>query len=289
LRARQHPQDWKGLAAALRRQELIRLNVVHLGLLFVAAVFAGGMNAVAGGGTFFSFPALIALGVPPLISNATNAVCVTPGHALAAVVYKNELAKSWNRVLMCSVAAAIGAIIGACLLTVTNPNVFKNLVPWLLLVATMMFAFQPAIQHWTQKLVPKHLTTNGPPTLHGNGPKAWLGYCIASIYGGYFGAGQSIVLMTIVMLSGVEDLQEANGLKNAVAAVVSLIAVVVLSFKGMILWNYGLLMVVGALIGGYSGGKLAKHLSKAVLRGFVLAVALFFTVYYFYATYWSEA
>jgi uncharacterized membrane protein YfcA len=265
------------------------LNELHLGLLFVAAVFAGGINALAGGGTFFSFPALIALGVPPLLSNATNAVCVTPGHALAAFVYKKELSKSWNRVVMCAAAAAVGGIAGALLLTVTNPKVFTDLVPWLLLVATMMFAFEPAIHRWSQKFAPENPATNDRPTLKGNGPKAWLGYCVASIYGGYFGAGQGIVLMTVVTLSGIEDLQEANGLKNAVAAVVSLIAVIVLAFKGMILWNYGLLMVVGAVVGGYGGGKLAKHLSKKVLRGFVLAVALFLTVYYFYATYWPKA
>jgi uncharacterized membrane protein YfcA len=108
---------------------------------------------------------------------------------------------------------------------------------------------------------------------------------MASIYGGYFGAGQGIVLMTIVTLSGVEDAQEANAIKNAVATFVSLIAVVILAFRGLILWNYGALMVVGAIIGGFAGGKLAKILSKRVLRNFVLLVAVFLTVVYFWRTY----
>ena len=112
-----------------------------------------------------------------------------------------------------------------------------------------------------------------------------VGYALASIYGGYFGAGQGIVLMTIVTLSGVEDLQEANPMKNAVATIVSLIAVIILAFKGLILWKYGILMVFGAILGGYLGGRFAKGLSKQALRYFVLSIASFFTVVYFWNTY----
>lgn len=249
-------------------------------------MFAGAMNALAGGGTFFSFPALMALGVPALLSNATNAVCVTPGHALAAVVYRREIARAPWRVIMCTIAASAGAIIGAWLLTVTDDKTFKVLVPWLLLAATLMFAFGPLVQKWTKRLASEHeKTIVTDPNRVGNNPKSWLGYALASIYGGYFGAGQGIVLMTIVTLSGVEDLQEANAIKNAVATIVSLIAVIVLAFKGLILWNYGLLMVAGALLGGYLGGRFAKGLSKQALRYFVLTAAIFFTVIYFWRTY----
>jgi uncharacterized membrane protein YfcA len=131
----------------------------------------------------------------------------------------------------------------------------------------------------------EHQLVAGKPEAIGNNFKSWLGYALASIYGGYFGAGQGIVLMTIVTLSGVEDLQEANAIKNAVATFVSLIAVVILAARGLILWNYGLLMIGGALIGGFAGGKLAKSLSKHVLRTFVLVVAVFLTVVYFWTTY----
>jgi uncharacterized membrane protein YfcA len=249
-------------------------------------MFAGGMNALAGGGTFVSFPALMALGVPAILSNATNAVCVTPGHALAAIVYKRELARSPRRVVMCTIAASLGAIIGAWLLSVTNEKTFKMLVPWLLLVATLMFAFGPLVQRRTKLLAKEHrkvISTD--PNVVGNNPKSWLGYALASIYGGYFGAGQGIVLMTIVTLSGVEDLQEANAIKNAVATIVSLIAVIILAFKGLIVWKYGLLMVIGAILGGYLGGTFAKGLSKQALRYFVLAIASFFTVVYFWTAY----
>jgi uncharacterized membrane protein YfcA len=259
---------------------------LHLGILFIAAMMAGAVNALAGGGTFFSFPALMALGVPPLLSNATNAVCVTPGHALAAIVYKREIARAPRRIIMCTIAASLGAVVGAWLLTVTDAKTFTTLVPWLLLVATLMFAFGPALQKWTKSLsAVKPLAVVTDPRAVGNNASSWVGYALASIYGGYFGAGQGIVLMTIVILSGVEDAQEANAIKNAVATFVSLIAVVILAFRGLILWNYGLLMVVGAIIGGFLGGKLAKVMSKGVLRNVVLLVAVFLTVVYFWRTY----
>lgn len=258
----------------------------HLGILFVAAMFAGGMNALAGGGTFFSFPALMAPGVPAILANATNAVCVAPGHALATIVYKRELSRSPRRVIMCTIAASLGAIIGAWLLTVTDEKTFKMLVPWLLLVATVMFAFGPLVQRWTKQLAKEHQKVISTDTnVVGNNPKSWLGYALASIYGGYFGAGQGIVLMTVVTLSGVEDLQEANAIKNAVATIVSLIAVIILAFKGLVLWNYGILMIIGAILGVYLGGRFAKGLSKQALRYFVLAAASFFTVVYFWTTY----
>jgi uncharacterized membrane protein YfcA len=259
---------------------------LHLWMLFASAIMAGAMNALAGGGTFFSFPALMALGVPALLSNATNAVCVTPGHALAAIVYKREIARAPRRIVTCTIAASLGAVIGAWLLTVTDAKTFAILVPWLLLAATLMFAFGPAVQKWTKRLgsgKPKAVVTE--PSAIGNNPTSWAGYALASIYGGYFGAGQGIVLMTIVTLSGVEDPQEANAIKNAVATFVSLIAVIILGFRGLIVWNYGLLMVVGAIIGGFAGGKLAKVLSKRALRAFVLVVAVFLTVVYFWRTY----
>jgi len=260
--------------------------LAHLLVLFVAAMMAGATNAIAGGGTFFSFPALIALGVPPLVANATNAVCVTPGHALAAVVYRREIARAPWRVIMCTIAASAGAVGGAWLLTVTNARTFATLVPWLLLIATLMFAFGPAMQKLSKRLAAgKTQTVPADPRTVGNNVRSWVGYGLASIYGGYFGAGQGIVLMTVVTLTGVEDLQEANAIKNAVATCASLVAVIVLSQRGLILWNYGLLMVVGALIGGFAGAKLAKVLSKELLRKVILGVAVSLTVVYFWRTY----
>lgn len=254
------------------------MSSIHLAILFFSSILAGLANAVAGGGTFFSFPALTGGGLPSLIANATNAVAVTPGHALAAMAYRDELGRSPRRLAVLGISSALGAIAGAWLLTQTSEQTFKQLVPWLLLFATVSFAGGPALQ---QRIKAHHAGTIQPAAPH-TGIVSAVSYFLASIYGGYFGAGQGIVLMTILTLTGVDNVQEANALKNAIATIVSLIAVVVLAFKGLILWKYGLLMIAGATLGGLYGGRLAKRLDKKTLRAIVICVGSLLTVWYFY-------
>jgi uncharacterized membrane protein YfcA len=254
------------------------MSNAHIALIFVSSIFAGLANALAGGGTFFSFPALTAAGLSSLAANATNAVAVTPGHLLAAVTYRDILGRDRRRLLILGVASALGAIAGAYLLTVTSEHTFAKLVPWLLLFATVSFASGP----YLQKLIGAKKAP-APATAKANGVSVMssISYFLASIYGGYFGAGQGIMLMTILTLTGVEDVQEANALKNAIATIVSLIAVIVLAFKGFILWKYGMPMIVGATIGGLCGGKLAKRLNKKTLRAIVIVVGTILTIVYF--------
>ena len=254
------------------------MNNLHLALLFLSSILAGIANALAGGGTFFSFPALTAGGLPSLIANATNAVAVTPGHALAAVAYRSELGRSKRRLIILGLSSALGAITGAFLLTITSEQVFAKLVPWLLLFATVSFTAGPYLQQFikTRKAVVQTQSKTA-----GVGLMSSISYFLASIYGGYFGAGQGIMLMTILTLTGVEDVQEANALKNAIATVVSLVAVIVLAYKGLIIWKFGVLMIVGATIGGLYGGTLAKRLNKKTLRAIVIIVGTLLTAWYF--------
>lgn len=254
---------------------------VHLVILFLSSILAGLANAVAGGGTFFSFPALTGGGLSTLISNATNAVAVTPGHALAAMAYRDELGRSKKRLVVLGISSALGAIGGAYLLTQTSEQTFKQLVPWLLLFATVSFAGGPALQ---QRIKSSKAVSPATPTTTEKGTSigSAISYFLASIYGGYFGAGQGIVLMTILTLTGIDDVQEANALKNAIATIVSLIAVIVLAFKGLIVWKYGILMIVGATLGGLFGGRIAKRLDKKTLRAIVITVGSLLTIWYFY-------
>ncbi|MDB5756712.1 MAG: hypothetical protein JWM30_1 [Burkholderia sp.] len=258
----------------------VDMNNLHIALLFLSSILAGMANAVAGGGTFFSFPALTAGGIPSLIANATNAVAVTPGHALAAFAYRGELGRSKKRLISLAVSSALGAIIGAILLTMTSEHMFSHLVPWLLLFATVSFATGPSLQKFIKS---RKATFNAGSSAEATGLKSSISYFLASIYGGYFGAGQGIVLMTILTLSGVEDVQEANALKNAIATIVSLVAVFVLAYRGLIVWKYGILMIIGATIGGLYGGKLAKRLDKKTLRAIVISVGSLLTAWYFVA------
>lgn len=260
------------------------MNNLHIALLFLSSALAGLANALAGGGTFFSFPALTAVGLSSLIANATNAVAVTPGHALATLSYRSELGRSKRRLISLGVSSAFGAIAGAFLLTITPEQTFSKLVPWLLLFATASFTAGPYLQQLIKarrapvdiRAVPTGLGAAGVSLRNS------ISYFLASVYGGYFGAGQGIVLMTILTLTGVEDIQEANALKNAIATVVSLVAVIVLAYKGLIVWKYGVLMIIGATIGGLCGGKLAKRLNRKTLRAVVIIVGTLLTGWYFF-------
>ena len=254
------------------------MSSMHLVILFLSSIMAGLANAMAGGGTFFSFPALTGGGLSALIANATNAVAVTPGHALAALAYRDELGRSKKRLVILGISSALGAIAGAWLLTQTSEDTFKKLVPWLLLFATVSFAGGPALQRQIKSHKIGAIPTAAPTTGIGSA----ISYFLASIYGGYFGAGQGIVLMTILTLTGVDNVQEANALKNAIATIVSLIAVIVLAFKGLIIWKYGLLMIAGATLGGLYGGRLAKRLDKKTLRTIVIVIGTLLTAWYFY-------
>jgi uncharacterized membrane protein YfcA len=265
---------------------MYQMSNLHFALIFGSSIFAGLANAIAGGGTFFSFPALTAGGLSSLVANATNAVAVTPGHLLAAVTYREILGRSKTRLIILGVASALGAIAGAYLLTITSAATFAKLVPWLLLFATVSFAGGPYLQKAinAKKAPEKTAEQASDPEKEkssGVSVKGSISYFLASIYGGYFGAGQGIVLMTILTLTGVSDVQEANALKNAIATIVSLIAVIVLAFKGFILWKYGIPMIIGATIGGLFGGKLAKRMNKQTLRAIVIVIGTVLTVSYF--------
>jgi uncharacterized membrane protein YfcA len=263
--------------------KLIFMNSLQIVSLFSLSALAGMANALAGGGTFFSFPALRAVGLPSLLANATNAVAVTPGHALAAFTYRKKLGHSKKRLISLGIFSALGAVAGAYLLTITPESTFTKMVPWLLLFATVTFAVGPYIQ----KLI-KTLNTSRNNNIRSvtsanlaTDLKMSFSYFLASVYGGYFGAGQGIVLMTILTLSGIEDIQEANALKNAIATIASFVAVIVLAIKGLIIWKYGIWMVVGATIGGLFGGKLAKRLNKTALRAIIILVGGLLTLWYF--------
>ncbi len=259
------------------------MTLIHLVFIFAASIMAGFANAVAGGGTFFSFPALVAGGMNTIMANATSSVAISPGHAMTTFTYRQELLKTDRRRLIALTVIAIGgAICGAFLLTITDEKTFKTLVPYLLGFATLSFAFGPAIQKWltTRQAEIKASKPSTKLTV-----KSFAAYFVASIYGGYFGAGQSIVLLTILTLNGIEDIQEANALKNMISALSSLVAVIILAIKGYIVWDLGLMMIVGAMCGGYIGGSIAKKLNKKWMRALVITFSSFLTMVYFYKVY----
>lgn len=257
---------------------MVDLNITFGFILFITGVIAGVSNAVAGGGTFFTFPALLASGLPPVVANASNAVAVWPGHALALVGYRKELA-SYSHAIRGSIAIAlIGGVLGAALLVSVGNQAFSKLIPLLILLSTLLFAFGGKINDWLKaKAVSADFSRPKPMTRFFE--------LLFAVYGGFFGAGLGVMLMAGLQMLGVKDAQANNALKNLLAAVVTTVSVVVLAVTGLVAWPQTALAFAGAMVGGLIGGHVARRIPVNVLRRIVIALGAVLTVYYFYKYY----
>lgn len=238
-------------------------------LLAAAAFLAGILNTVAGGGTFLTFPALVYTGVPVVAANATSAVAVFPGYLGGALGFRQEIAAYDRKRLWRIVAAtAVGGLIGSLLLLVSSNDAFSIVVPFLLMVATLAFAFGEKIQAWAQR---RSLGK----------PEGWLSTVIVSIYGGYFNGGLGIVLLALFSLWGMRDLNVMNGLKNALSFILSAVSVATFALAGIVAWPQAILMMVAATIGGYAGAPIARMLPRKVVRGVVIIVGAVMSAVFF--------
>lgn len=245
-------------------------------ILLVAGFIAGIVNAVAGGGTFFTFPALMSAGLPPVVANASSALAVWPGHAAAVPASWRNLASARRGLLARCAVALAGGLVGAALLLLTDDRLFTSLVPWLLLLATLLFAAGPRLREWT------------PPPRSGPVRSPRLGLAVeflVSIYGGYFGAGLGILLMVTLALVGRDDLREANALKNLLGSVVTSIAVVTFVAAGAISWPHALPTFAGAVLGGIVGARAAQRVPAAWLRFAVVVVGAALTLHFMVRVY----
>jgi uncharacterized membrane protein YfcA len=244
--------------------------------LFLAAVLGGTLNSVAGGGSFITFPTLLVTGVLPKSANATSTVALWPGSVASAGGYRHSLAVK-RPVLRTLVAASlIGGILGAVLLLLTPQSTFLRLVPYLLLVATLLFAFGG---HITARL-PKRTSLDERQTLGSLAPLAALQLVIAT-YGGFFGGGIGILMLAAFALMGMEHIHSMNALKNILASCINGVAVVTFILAGVIAWPQALVMIVGAIVGGYGAAIVARKIDPRLVRRFVIAVGLIMTVYFF--------
>lgn len=235
---------------------------------FGAAFLAGAINSVAGGGTMISFPALIGLGLPPVIANATNTVGIWPGTVGSIWGFRRELAKVPHRMLWLLVPAAIGGGLGAWLLRSTPASTFEKLVPILLLAATVLFMVQGPIQRRLRTVeAARHAGLRWMTA-------AVVAQLAVAIYGGYFGAGMSIMNLSILGMLGMTDILEMNGMTSAVSLVINGVAGALFIVAGMVSWPYALAMTVGALVGGYGAAGIARKIGKKAVRTFVICVGL---------------
>ena len=239
-------------------------------LLLTAAFVAGALNAVAGGGSFLTLPALVFTGVPPVVANATGTVALLPGYAAGAWGFREDTQPppglSMPRLVLLSL---IGGAAGAGLLLVTSNDMFSVIVPWLLLAATLLFALGPKLREWT---------AGGKPST----AKATAGVLIVAAYGGYFNGGLGILLLALFGLLGQTNLNAMNGLKNWVSALLTAIAVAIYAAGGVVLWPQALMMMVAATAGGYGGARVARKLPANVLRWGIVATGLVMAALFFW-------
>lgn len=232
-----------------------------IGLLFAAGVAGGVANALAGGGSLLTFPALLAAGLPPVVANATNALAASPAHPMAAWSARRLLPPpdaAFRRLLWVQLA---GGVFGAGLLLLTPGAIFAALVPVLIGFATLVFAFAAPLQRALG------LASGGFDARRA----ARFGWPLA-IYGGYFGAGLGIMLMAVLRLSGEADAARANALKNLLASLAVLAGLVLLLGAGLVAWPEALVVLAGSFLGGWIGGRASRVLPPRVIRaGVILA------------------
>lgn len=247
------------------------MTVFDWGLLAVAAATAGALNAVAGGGSFLTLPALAFVGVPLVQANATGTAALLPGYLAGAWALRRELSGPMSPSLArLGWLSAAGGAAGAVLLLSTSNQAFGLIVPWLLLAATLLFALGPY-------LVKPRSGTEGPK-------RPWLattGIVAVAVYGGYFNGGLGILLLAMLGALGQTDMGRMNGIKNFVSAILTVIAVILYAVSGAIVWSHALWMAVGATLGGYVGGMAARRLRPSLLRAFIVLTGLVMTLAFF--------
>ena len=249
-------------------------SLFHIGLLAVAAFAAGVLNAIAGGGSFLTFPALVFTGVPPIVANATSALAVSPGYLGSTLGFKAELQtlperRLWREMAIC----AVGGVAGAVLLLVTPAHLFSGIVPWLLLFATALFAAGPSIARWAR----------GHAEATGRGEPRWRDVALlaVAVYGGYFNGGLGILLMALYSVAGETRLNVVNALKNLNSLVLSWLSVAAFVIAGAIAWREGMVMMVAATAGGFLGARWSRRLPAQWVRLGVIATGLVMTALFF--------
>ncbi len=243
--------------------------------LFIAAMIAGAINSVAGGGSLISFPALIAFGIPPIPANATNTAAMWPGSLSSAIAYRRDTALYRTLLITLLVPSIVGGLLGAVVLIITPPELFDHLVPFLVLFATLLFAFR---DRFTRLFKFGNGTENVGTLGHVWG---FLFQLFVATYGGYFGAGIGILMLGSLSVMGLRDIHRMNGLKTILGTLINVLAFLFFALKGYVVWDLGILMAIGAIVGGYVGARTAKQVDQRYIRVFVIAVGLIVSVWLF--------
>ena len=256
------------------------MTAADAALLFSAGAVAGALNSVAGGGSFVSFPTLLFTGVPAIPANATNTIALQPGAMASAWAYRRQFSAHRAAVVALGAVSLAGGLVGALLLLKTPERTFLWILPWLLLFATLLFSFGPAL---TKRLREHARGPGGPGGARSR--TAWLvvaaiQFAIA-VYGGYFGGGIGIMMLAALSLSGMTNIHEMNAFKTLLGSVINGVAVVAFIVAGVVHWPQGLTMMAGAVLGGYFGAHWAQRVDPKLVRALVIVTGAAMTGYFF--------
>jgi uncharacterized protein len=245
------------------------LQFIDYVLIVLSALVAGVMNSIAGGGTLLTFPALVGIGVPPIVANATSTVALWPGVAGSLWGYRRELSGVRQWAISIAVPSALGGIAGALLLLVTPADRFDRLIPWLVIGASVLFTAQRPLM--------RHLKRSEPDGDPGHEPArpslpVLVYQFLVSVYGGYFGAGIGILMLAALGYMGFTNIHRMNGLKNWGALCINLVAAVTFTVSSVVDWRVALAMATGATIGGYGGSRLAQRVRQEYVRRAIVVI-----------------
>ena len=264
---------------------VLGMELWQIGLIVLAGIAAGGINAVVGSGTLITFPALVAFGVPPVVSTMSNAVGLIPGNIASSFGYRNELRGQWRRILGFVPASILGSLTGAYLLLHLPADAFETIVPVLLVVALIMVVGQPALSRYlksrsvrrAERAGEQHVAASvGDSLSTGRYVLVLAVVFLTAIYGGYFAAAQGIILIALLGLLLPDDLQRLNGLKNVLVLVVNTVSASTYIIVGhdRLNWIAVICIAVGSLIGGYFGARIGRKFSPVLLRTIIVILGL---------------
>jgi uncharacterized membrane protein YfcA len=246
--------------------------------LIVAAFIAGVLNAVAGGGSFLLFPAMLSMKMLPVQANATNTVALWPGQLTSIAAYRDDIRKNLRLAMLLGVAGLLGGTGGAIVLLNTPQTTFLHLVPWLLLVAATIFALAGPVSRWLEGRKGSAVLTHPPRQL-----PVFFCTIVVCFYIGYFGAGAGFLLITLFSLFGFQDLNEINALKVVSTTMANGMAFIIFVFNGQVVWRYCLAAMVTCAIGGYTSARFARMIPQPLLRGIVIFIGFGMAAWFFWS------
>ncbi len=259
---------------------LVSLSTSHVILLILGGLGAGIFNGVAGGGSLISFPLLLALGFPALTANVTNTVGIWPGYLGGAAGFRREIADQRRPLVRLSPVAILGGVAGAVLLLTTSSSLFTTMAPWLVLGASVLFAFQPLLRRALNSTKSENGTADetGSPVQQSHSILLVGGTFVASVYGGYFGAGLGVMLLAILGLALPDSIARTSGMRTVLSILVNGVAASVFLIHGGLAWKAVAFLAIGSVIGGWVGARLALAISPTALRIAVVLIGLGTTV-----------